>query len=219
MRICPKCHIQVGGANEVCPICQNGLEGEATQENYWPPSSSLKKKSLFYKIQLLVVLVAVVVSLGLDFLLDLRGNLHWGGIVAIWGIASELVVYRIMKRWFIIPQVIARIIINVVILTLITAWYAGFWELAVVYIIPIIVLVALVTNFVLAMIDKQENAMVYLLCSILGGILPFVGMVVIRGKAPLLWNISIMLSVISVIGIAIFKSGKMLQEIRKRTNI
>lgn len=219
MKICPKCHIQVGGVSEVCPICQNGLEGESKQEYYWPPAKKLKTKSIFYKIQLLVVLTAVVITLGLDFLLDLRGTLHWSVIVALWGISAELVIYRSMKRWFIIPQLISRLIISAVILILITAKYANFWELAIAYIIPIIVLVALVTNFVLSMVDKKENAMVYLLCSVLGGILPCIGMLITRGKAPLLWNISIMLSVISVIGIAIFKGGKMLQEIRKRTNI
>lgn len=219
MKICPNCRIQTGCVGDICPICQNGLEGDSEAEYYWPPAQKLKKQSLFYKIQLLVVLVGVVISLGLDFLMDLRGELHWGLIVAVWGIAMELVLHRILKRWFIIPQVIGRVIINCIILILLTAWYAKFWELAVVYIIPIIVIGALITNFILALIDKTENAMVYLLCSVAGGIIPFIGMLIVRGKSPILWSVCIMLSGIFVIGIAIFKGGKMLQEIRKRTNI
>ena len=78
MKICPNCRIQVGGENDICPICQNGLEGDSETEYYWPPAKKLKKQSMFYKIQLLVVLVGVVVSLGLDFLMDLRGEQRRG---------------------------------------------------------------------------------------------------------------------------------------------
>lgn len=219
MRGCPKCHIQVGGNFDICPICQNGLEGEEEGQNYWPPVTALKKRSMFYKIQLLVVLVMVVVALGLDFLMDLYGSLHWSLIAALWGISIEYLINRIIKRSFIVPQVISRIIISAVILVLITAWYASFWNIAVIYIVPIIVMVALVANFILSLADKNENAMVYLLCSVLGGCLPVIGMLIINRKAPVLWSVCIMLSVVSVIGIAIFRGGKMLQEIRKRTSI
>lgn len=219
MKICPKCNIKVGGITDICPICQNGLEGESNNEYYWPPEIKLKKASLFYKIQLLVVLVSVVICLGLDYLFELHGKLHWGMIVAIWGIAFELILRRLIKRFFILSQVIGRIIISIILLILITARFAGFWYIATAYIVPIIILVALVTFFVLALVDKGENAMVYLLCSILGGIVPFIGILLIERKTPFFWSICVMTSMVVVIGIAIFRGRKMLLEIRKRTNI
>lgn len=219
MNICPKCHIKVGVMDDICPICQNGLEGEESGIAHWPIAQDLKKKSILLKIQLLVVLVSVVICLGLDFLMDIYKVLHWSLIVALWGISAELVLYRIIKRSFIVPKVIGNTTITAVVLLLITAWYAGFWNLAVFYIIPCIVLAALIFNFILALIDKTENAMVYLLCSVLGGSIPVIGLIIRDGKAPVLWSICIMASVVSVIGIAVFKGGKMLQEIRKRTNI
>ena len=218
MKICPKCHIQAGVISDICPVCQNGLEGEG-EYSLWPSSTNLKKKSLFYKIQLLVILVGVVICLGLDLLIDLHGKLHWSLIVALWGISFELVLRRIIKRSFIVSKVIGNTIITTVVLLLLTAWYAGFWNLAVYILVPSIVLAALTFNFVMALIDKSDNAMVYLLCSILGGSIPVIGLIIKDGKAPILWNICIMASVVSIIGIAVFKSGKMLQEIRKRTNI
>lgn len=219
MNICPKCNIRVGGVADVCPICQHGLDGENDNEYYWPPAGKLKKQSLFYKIQLLVVLVSIVICLGLDYLFDLYGSLHWSVIVAIWGIAFELILKRVLKRYFIIPQVFGRVILSLIIVLLITAAFAGFWELAIAYIVPITVIVALVTNFVLALVDKSGNAMVYLICSVLGGIIPFIGIMIVRGKAPFFWSICVMTSVVFVIGIAIFKGSKLTQEIRKRTNI
>jgi len=219
MKICPKCNISVGGKHEICPICQNGLEGEVEGTYYWPPLSYLKKQSLFYKLQLLIVLILVVVSLGLDFLIELHGSLHWSVIVAIWGISLEIFIKKAFNGSLNVAKVVSRLIITGVILLLITAWYANFWYIAVTYIVPGIVIGALITNFVLALIDKKENAMVYLLVSVLGGCIPVIGMLIINRRAPILWSICIMLSVVSVISIAVFKGGKMLQEIRKRTNI
>ena len=220
MKICPSCHMKVGGYAEVCPICQNGLEGEEEMEYYWPPAEKLKSRSVLYKVQLFVVLVGVVVSLGLDFMIGLNGVLHWSLIVALWGIGTEYTAYRLFKKGAIVPKVITLGLIVYTVFLLLTAAYGGFLQYTVEFIIPIIVLAALTANFVLALADKSENAMIYLVCSILAGLIPYVGLLISRrGQAPVLWSVCTMVSVVTVIGIAIFKGRKMLHEISKRTRI
>lgn len=220
MKMCPSCHLKVGGQADVCPICQNDLDGEENQELYWPMAGNLKAKSILYKIQLFVVLVAVVVCLGLDFMIDLHGKLHWSLLVALWGLGSEYTVARLFMKNVIIPKVITIGLVTYTILLLITSWYVGIIDYTVEIIIPIIVLAALVANFVLALVDKSENALVYLICSILAGLVPYLGLLIKRrGHAPVLWSVCIMVSLVTVIGIAVFKGGKMLTELRKRTNI
>lgn len=220
MKMCPSCRLQVGGHADVCPICQNDLEGEETEELYWPMADSLKAKSILYKVQLFIVLVAVAVCLGLDFMIDLHGRLHWSLLVALWGIGSEYTAFRLFKKNMIVPKVITIGLVTYTIFLLISAWYMGIINYTVEIIIPIIVLAALTANFVLALVDKSENALVYLICSILAGLVPYLGMLIRRkGHAPVMWSVCIMVSIVTVIGIAVFKGGKMLSELRKRTNI
>jgi len=218
MKICPKCHISVGGQMELCPICQNGLEGEKEANHYWPPEEKLKKQSVAYKIQLLAVFSAVVISMGLDFLLGLNGSLHWSIIVAIWGIIGEYTAKRLMKKNIVLPRIFSRVICGIIIMLLITAWYVGFWELAITILVPAIVIVALISNFVLALVDRKENSMFYLLGNVAGGVIPAVILLIIKGEAPVLWSVCMMLSVVSVLYMAIFKGKKLGSEIQKRTN-
>lgn len=220
MKMCPSCRLKVGGNADVCPICQNDLEGEETTEVFWPMADSLKAKSLLYKIQLFVVLVGVAICLGLDWMMEIHGPLHWSLIVALWGIGTEYTAFRLFKKNCIIPKVITVGLITYTIFLLATAWYVGILNYTVEIIIPIIVLAGLAANFVLALVDKSENALVYLMCSICAGLIPYIGMLIKRrGHAPILWSVCTLVSVVTVIGIAVFKGGKLWSELKKRTNI
>ena len=67
MKKCPYCKISVGGDFTMCPLCQSRLEGEG-EAAYFPKPTELKKRSIFFKLQLFVAWAVVITGIGMDFL-------------------------------------------------------------------------------------------------------------------------------------------------------
>ena len=77
----------------------------------------------------------------------------------------------------------------------------------------------MIANFVLAMVDKRGNAMVYLLTNVLIGILPCVVLLIRHKGVPITWIICMLISVILFVGAVIFKGRSVAGEIQKRLNV
>ena len=97
MRKCPYCKIEVGGDLVKCPICQSKLMGEA-EEPYFPKQTQQQRRSLYYKVQLLVVCVLVIAGLSADFLFHIMipayPTLHWSLLFTMWLVAFEFLIMR-----------------------------------------------------------------------------------------------------------------------------
>lgn len=217
MKKCSSCDIKVGGEWSVCPICQNYLEGD-DEPNIWPNSAGLRQKTLLLKIQMFVVMVGIVVSLILDYLMSVHGKLHWSVMVLVWGSLLELCVFDLSKRKFMLASIITKIFLCACMMVLFGAWYLHFMKFCIVWIIPALISISLLINFVFALIDCSGNAMVYLLGNLLVLVIPYIIMLVIKGhqKVPMFWNISLIIGCVTFLAIAIFRGGKMVSEARKR---
>lgn len=235
MRYCQKCNIKVGGTWEYCPICQNQLyiedeeqeeavlTGESmdinTMHSYFPGCSSLKVKSIAYKIQLFIALTICVICLSIDLLFNANGNIHWSYIVVMWIVGLEIVLGPILKRRSIPAYFITNVAILVSCIFAVTSYFIGDIRICTHLQLPIVVLVTLVVNFVLSLIDKKGNALVFALCNVLVGIIPNIVMLSIYQSAPILWRVCLVVSVIFLIGLIIFKGRQVYNEIQKRLNI
>lgn len=238
MRYCPKCNINVGGTWEYCPICQNQLYVEDEQQDdsqqeintlsaesipdeteYFPGCSALKVKSIAYKIQLFVALTICVVCLSIDLLFNANGNIHWSYIVVMWIVGFEIVLGPIFKRRSIPAYFITNVAVLVSCIFAVTAYFIGDIRICTHVQLPIVVLVTLVVNFVLSLIDKKGNALVFALCNVLVGIIPNIVMLSVYQSAPILWRVCFVVSVIFLIGLIIFKGRQVYNEIQKRLNI
>lgn len=218
MKYCLSCDINIGGNIDTCPVCQNSLTGEAGPDN-WAPMNKLKKQALLYKIQLFIILASVVVALSLDFLLDLNNEVqHWSLLVAVGLITFELILVKMLKKRPFPAKIFNICILHLSMMLLLISWYYKFMDPVVNYVIPITMGVTVVTNFVFALIDKAENAMVYLLANIIVGLFAY-GMTLIVGKNKTVpWTICLILSVVMFIGIVVFKGRKVWLEVQKRMN-
>lgn len=217
MKTCMNCNISIGGNADTCPLCQNSLTGTASPNN-WPSPTKLRKQAFIYKMQLFLVLAAIVVGLSLDFLLDINNGIHYSLIIAMWLIVFELDLWSNIKKVFIISRTVSITTLHVCLLLLITARYFGFYDITAFLIVPILTGAALLANMTFAMIDTRENAMVYLLENIL---LVFIVYAVLKAKHTqpgLIWTICLMISLVCLIGIIIFKGRKVSVEIQKRMN-
>lgn len=217
MKKCLNCNIEIGGRTDTCPLCQNSLTGEAS-ENNWPSPSLLKTRAFLYKLQLFIVLASIVIGLSLDYLLKLNSGKHYSLIIALWLIGFELQLRNNIKRNFVISRTVSNGMLYSCILLLITGYYFEFFDLTVYMLIPIMLGCTLLANMTFSMIDTTENALVYLLGNILLVIIIYIILKIKAAETGLVWTICFMISIVSLIGIIIFKGRKVSDEIQKRMN-
>lgn len=242
MKYCPNCRLSVGGTFEYCPLCQNELicqnpdtpvsdpssvmdmeehadtENDTDKDAYFPDCSRLKTQSFWYKLQLFFMCAATFICFVVDFLIDYDRELHFSLIVLLWVVGFQLLLNKLIKHHSLPSYFIFYISFYIGVLLLPTAYYLHFFRLCVDYIIPGICMLALILNFIFCMLDTTGNAMVYMLCNILIGILPSIILIAINGMAPLLWIICMMVNVVSIFALVIFVGPKVRNEIVKRLN-
>ncbi len=222
MKTCLYCKIDVGGNLKKCPLCQSKLQGEGEQA-YFPKQTTLQIQSLVFKLQSFIVWTAVIVALGLDFLFDLRPfpgfTFHWSLIILMWLLAFEFGIMRLFKKGFSSSRILTLFVFIVIIMLSITAYFFGILPLVLEFLVPIVLIGTMITNFILAMIDKSGNAMIYLLSNVLIGVLPYISLSIMKKDCPFLWIIALLLSVIVFVGAIIFKGREVASEIHRRLNL
>ena len=222
MRTCPYCKIEVGGDLTKCPLCQSKLAGEG-EAAYFPKQTAFWRRSFLYKLQLFIIWIVVIVAVGVDFLLGVRipafPDIHYSLIISMWLIAFEFAIMRQFRERNGSARRVTMMVLIILALLAISSYYFGFFRLTVDWIAPCAITGMMIANFVLAMIDKRGNAMVYLLTNVLIGILPCVVLLIRHKGVPITWIICMLISVILFVGAVIFKGRSVAGEIQKRLNV
>ena len=227
MKFCPYCKVNIGGDHDSCPLCQSTLSSESTvvpgddfyadgSRNIWPEAAGLKKQSILFRIQFFILVSVSIVCFSLDFLMDLKIEAHWSILVILWVIAFEYVLNRIMRRRVLIPRIITFVALMISIMMLITGKFLGFFDISAGIIVPIICTVGSIAIFVFCMLDKSQNAMVYMLSIILVIACVYLVLYILPIKPPLAWTICITLCLVALAAIIAFKGKAMVTEIQKR---
>lgn len=219
MKQCLSCNISVGGNAETCPLCQNALEGDEVTAGNWPSMSKLKKQAFFYKLQLFIVLALCVVSLSMDFLLDLNDGRHWSLVLTFAAVVIEIMLKRFLKNSVVVAKIITISVTNAAVILLVAGWFFDFIPIVIFIIIPILLGASLIANLVFSLVDKSGNALVYLLANIFFGTVMYIGLAIGRLNRTLPWTICLMISAVTFLGIVIFKGKKVVHEVQKRMNI
>ena len=189
------------------------------QDPYFPDCSRLKTQSFWYKLQLFIMCAATFICFAVDFLITYDRDIHWSLIVLLWVVGFQILLNKLIKRHSLPSYFVFYIAVYIGVLLLPTAYYLGFLSFCVNYILPCICMTALILNFIFCMLDKTGNAMVYMLCNVLIGVLPSIIMIAIYGMAPLFWIICMITTVVSIFALVIFVGPKVRNEIIKRLNI
>lgn len=218
MRVCPHCNIKVGGETEICPLCQNQLIGEPS-EDIWPKAVSYKGQSLLYSIQLFLALSGAAVSLCIDFLLEKHGNIHWSLQVLLWVVICELLLKRFSNNHHNKSGVLTISLVIISITMLVTARFAGYWNPVMRVVIPIFLMTGLVINFIMALIDTNGNALSYLLGSIATTVIAYVVFSLQHKDISLAWTICLIVGLVTLIGVCVFMGRRVVLEVQKRTTI
>lgn len=214
---CTHCNIEVGSNTKICPLCQSHLVGESEKE-YWPIPRDLKHQSMLWKIFLFICLVATALCLFIDFLFIETKHFHWSVIVLAWVVVFVTSLSHFIKCHRSVPRVIFQIMIEFSVMIFATGWYGNFRAVSIDYLMPIVCSITLVINFIFSFIDASftESSLLYLLLNIGVGVVPYIALYIHRGKAPMAWTISLLISVITFLGLAVFKGKTMISEVQKR---
>ncbi|MCR5585510.1 MAG: hypothetical protein K6F63_08780 [Lachnospiraceae bacterium] len=222
MKKCPYCKIEVGGNPVKCPLCQSRLIGEG-ERPYFPEKSTLQFRSFLYKIQMFIAWAVIIAALGMDFLLGVRfpsfPDLHWGLIIVMWTVAFEFVIMKQFKPGTASARKLSIMVFLILILLTVTSYYFDFLWLTKDWIIPITIAATLVVNFVLTMLDKQGNAITYLLTCLFFGLVPFWVMYILRKDMPMTWSICLIVSITVLAAAIIFKGRTVAREFQRRFHI
>lgn len=219
MKNCPYCKIEVGGDLQKCPFCQSRLSG-TDEAPYFPNQNALRIRSFFYKIQLFMVWAIIILCLGIDFLFHVTiphyPSLHWSLLVFMWLAVFEFWIMRLFRKGLSSSRIMTIIVFVVLIMLLITTYYVGYFGLMISWVVPIVLMGTMIANFVLAMIDKNGNSMVYLLSNLLVGVTPYIVLYVLQRDCPEAWIVCLLVSVIVFVGAIIFKGREVVSEIQRR---
>ena len=222
MKTCPYCKIKVGSDTVKCPLCQSKLTGDSDGP-YFPKQTVLWRKSFLYKLQLFIVWAVVIAALGIDFLLHVRippsSSVHYSLIFAMWLITFEFGIMRQFKNSGGSSRKVTMMVLIILVLIIVTSYYYGFFRITIDWIAPCAIAGMMIANFVLAMIDRRGNAMVYLLTGVLVGVLPYIILSISHRKPSITWIICMLIGIILFVGAVIFKGRSVAGEIRKRLNV
>ena len=222
MKTCPYCKIKVGSDTAKCPLCQSKLTGDSDGP-YFPKQTVLWRKSFLYTLQLFIVWAVVIAALGIDFLLQVRippsSSVHYSLILAMWLITFEFAIMRQFKNSGGSSRKVTMMVLIILVLIIVTSYYYGFFRITIDWIAPCAIAGMMIANFVLAMIDRRGNAMVYLLTGVLVGVLPYIILSISHRKPSITWIICMLIGIILFVGAVIFKGRSVAGEIRKRLNV
>ena len=222
MKNCPYCQIEVGGDLKKCPLCQSKLSGQSAGP-YFPKQTTQKIRSFLYKLQLFIIWTVIIAGLGTDFLFNVRipyfPQVRWSLILAMWLIAFEFGMMRQFTKGTGSSRKVTMMVFIILALTMITSYYFGVLQFTLDWIAPIVITGTMIANFVLAMIDKKGNAMVYLLTILLVGVLPYIVLHFRHKETPATWIICMLSSIILFVGAVIFKGRVVAAEIRRRLSV
>ena len=228
MNTCPHCHIRVGGDTAYCPLCQNRLSGPAGEPYFPATAPRIHRASLLYKIVAFVLSALIVVAGAFDFLLmEDTPHRHFSILMAVWAVAVLRVVRAVLRRRFNGPRQIFNLLLLVSALLVFTDWFNGYTGYSLDLIVPILCCVALVCNFIFAFLRSRftANALVYLLMNIGIGVLPYILLffrIDYSGRLDahsLPWVICLIISVITFLGLVIFRGRALKNEIVKRLHM
>lgn len=222
MKKCPYCKVEVGGNPEKCPLCQSKLMGEGDR-TYFPVQDTMKFRSFLYKLQLFIVWVVIIACLGLDFLVHLRlpglPELHWSLLVAMWLVAFEFLIMRQFKPGMGSARKVTMMVLIILAMLSVTAYFLGFLQITLDLIVPVVITGAVIANFVLAMVDKNGNAMAYLLSGLLCGVIPSIVLFIVKDRMPVAWMVCMIVSLVLFAGVIIFKGRLVAGELQRRFNV
>lgn len=216
MKKCNSCNISFNTTSKLCPLCQNKLIGNA--KSVFPINYKYRSSVLLNKILLFFSITAFIICSFIDF--QINKTLTWSIIVLLGLITNLIIIRAILKSYKDTLGMLGRY--GVVLMVILFIWYFYTKNSIITnFIIPILCLLELGFTVVIGIILRNTYIIKYLkiiLLNIFISIIPGVLVVFDLVTYPLIAYISAILSVIVLIGIIIFYSEDLKDELHRIFN-
>ena len=220
MKYCNNCNVNVTGNRKICPLCQGHLIGDKYREEVFPRISfAYIEHGKFFKMMLLISIIAATITVSVNILLPQRGA--WslfvlGGLGSVW--VSIMTAINKRKN---IPKNIVYQVMTISVIVFIWDILTGWRGWSVNYVIPFVCFFAMIS---MATISKVRNLHIddYILYIIIDGLFGIVPVIfIIFGFLDVLYPslICIATSVISLSAIIIFEDKRLIAEIKRRMHV
>ena len=213
MKHCNSCNIDINTDEKVCPLCQTKLVGECTPIF---PVPSIQKNSLILKILFFILLISVVATGYIDYTTN---HAITYSLYALLGAATIYILFRyiLMKA----RKDLIGFFFNILLLSIIllSVWYY-FTRFSFItnYVIPGITIFDLVSSTIMALILKQKYTRKYIhiiIMNIFFGFIPVLLVLLKLSSDMMLAQISMILAVITIIGLILFDFNSLKEEISR----
>jgi len=220
MKYCKNCNVEVVGKRKICPLCQGHLTGDKPQDEVFPRISFIYREySTFFKVMLLISIIAASISVAVNIMLPQSGA--WslfvlGGLGSVW----VSIITAINKRKN-IPKNIVYQVMTISVIVLLWDVLMGWKGWSINYVIPFVCFFAMLSMAVISKVRKLhiEDYILYIIIDGLFGIVPAVFIII--GFLDVLYPslICIVTSVISLSTIIIFEDKRLIAEMRRRLHL
>lgn len=220
MKYCKNCNVEIVGKRKICPLCQGHLTGDKPQDEVFPRISFIYREySTFFKVMLLISIIAASISVAVNIMLPQSGA--WslfvlGGLGSVW----VSIITAINKRKN-IPKNIVYQVMTISVIVLLWDVLMGWKGWSINYVIPFVCFFAMLSMAVISKVRKLhiEDYILYIIIDGLFGIIPAV--FIIFGFLDVLYPslICIVTSVISLSTIIIFEDKRLIAEMRRRLHL
>lgn len=217
MKECKKCAISVGNAAKRCPLCGSALSRFDGENNeFFPVIPRERKRYIFYKVQLFIFWAAFAAVFILSLILDYRSFFGKTFLVLIWLVIGEVTFTSIWRSHDYIPGIIFRCAVaGMLALGLSSLWYP-----AVIPIIPSPLIPLLILNFIAGLGGRDTNVVVCFMVNIFAIAFSWIVVVLIlKDTHILIWQISFLTGVITLLGILVFRGRTLASELKKRLHL
>ncbi len=222
MQYCNHCKVYIKDNKDKCILCGNTLPIEDKQDM---ESQTFPYIPLFYeshmpmKILSFISISAIVISFAINMVFP--ANINWPLLVVLGLVSVWVGLYVIIKKRYHIPKKIIKQVIIISLLSLFWDWKTGWRGWSTTYVIPIIIVSAMIMMYITAKILKlsTRDYLTYFLIASILGIVPVIFILFHWVSIIYPSIISITVSIISIAAIFIFKGEEIILELDKRMHI
>ena len=221
MKYCSKCHIEVMGPVEFCPLCQHELQlkDKHTEDIY--PKVEKRNTDSHMVLKVFGFICMSISILTIFFNIILPSHTLWSliVIVSIGSVWLSLAVTLKRRKNILKYLWYQMVIISILVMVLDVLTGKKGWSIS--FVIPIMLTAAMIGMYLLSKLLHLQvgDYMIYLLFDALFGIIPLIFLRADNLITDIPSLICILTSIISVVGLFIFEGKNMMSELKRRLHI
>jgi hypothetical protein len=219
MKFCEHCKVYVKGSRKNCPLCENTLTGDNTEDEIFPTIPETYQYNLILRIMIFLTICISALSIAVKTMFPMQ--LNWplfviGGMICTW-----ISLYLVIKQRHNIPKSLVWQVGIITIFAVIWDIWTGWHGWSIEYVLPISCLCAMIVMSITAKVLNLviKDFIIYLLLDGIFGFIPaiFLALDLISYKIPSI--VCVTVSVISLSAVLLFKGEEIYEELNKRMHV